>query len=213
MPEPRRNIRRVLVTGFGRFPGTRCNPTEGLMRDLQAVRRPALSAIAISTHVLPVTWAASRLRLAHLQQATNPDAIVMFGLAGSATTMRVETRARNSANPIRRDASGSAAPAGMLRPDGPALLRARADLRHVASAIRRTGARVRLSNDAGTYLCNAVLWAALEATECKTPVVFIHVPWLAAPRPKRRAGRRRLTRAALLRAAVEAILATRLPPA
>jgi pyroglutamyl-peptidase len=148
-----------------------------------------------------VTWDASRRMLDELRRATRPDAIVMFGLAGSASSLRVEAIARNVANRLRRDATGGTAPSRVLRTGGPATLRARADLQRIVAAIRATGVRACLSRDAGDYLCNATLWTAIETTRPSIPVLFVHVPRL---RNTRRAAD------ALLRAGLAAILATRL---
>lgn len=197
-PEPR----RILVTGFAAFPGAPRNPTETLVRRLRAVRRPALDGIAVSAHVLPVTWEALRRMLDDLRRTTRPDAIVMFGLAGSASTLRVEALARNTANRLRPDAAGRTAPSAALASGGRAALRARADLPRIMAAIRATGAPVRLSHDAGDYLCNAALWTAIGTTGPSTPVVFVHVPRLRECRRDADA---------LLRAVIAVILATRLP--
>jgi pyroglutamyl-peptidase len=59
---------------------------------------------------------------------------------------------------------------------GPAALPSRCDRVALTEAIAATGAPVRLSRHAGTYLCNAALWTALQAAGREMPVAFIHVP-------------------------------------
>ena len=203
---------RVLVTGFGRFPGAPSNPTERLVRDLRVRRRPGLAHLQIAAETLPVTWEGSRQALAALRRELEPDAILMFGLAGSARAIRVETRAVNVANRLRADAAGRTAAKAALAGSGPPALRSRADARRVLAAIRATGAKAQLSQDAGTYLCNATLWSALAESGPRTPVLFIHVPPISTRVPKARVRRKRPTLAALTRAAAAALLALRLPP-
>jgi pyroglutamyl-peptidase len=192
--------RRVLVTGFGRFPEAASNPTEDLVAALKAMPRAAHSSILIEAHVLPVRWGATGATLRDLIESMAPEAILMFGLASRARVLRVETRALNRASEIHPDADGQRHPGPWLEAHGPAELRSRADMAALIAAIRATGVAARLSRDAGSYLCNAALWAALAAAAPEVPVGFIHVP-----------PRSRLGEAALLAAALAAILALRLP--
>src|SRR5712691_6580233 len=49
---------RILITGFGPFPGAPWNPTQPLVARLTKLRRPAFSDIDFSSHVFPVTYKA-----------------------------------------------------------------------------------------------------------------------------------------------------------
>jgi pyroglutamyl-peptidase len=126
----------------------------------------------------------------------------MFGLHGRARGVRIELRAANRAHEAAPDAEGQLCGRAVLDEGGPAALASRCDRAALAAAIAATGARVRLSHDAGTYLCNAALWTALQATGSETPVAFIHVP-----------PTERLPAASLLAAAQAAIGAILLSPA
>ena len=179
------------------------------MRALGRVRRPALANLEIETHVLPVTWRGTQAMLGKLWERAAPDAIVMFGLAGSARSIRVETRAVNAANRLRADAEGRTATRAALLPGGPSAMRSRVDARRVLASIRASGAsgaRAVISVDAGTYLCNAALWSALTQADARTAVLFIHVPPVARRVPVSRA-RKRPTQSGLVRAAVAALTA------
>ncbi|MDQ0469688.1 pyroglutamyl-peptidase I family protein [Labrys wisconsinensis] len=191
--------RRILVTGFGAFPGAPVNPTEALIGALRTARLPG---IALEPHVLPVTWAGTGPALRGLIARLAPEAVLMFGLARGSRLLRLETRAVNAATTAHPDAEGVVQSAPVPWPGGPAERRSRADLAAVLAAVRTSGTPARLSKDAGTYLCNAALWTALAETDERTPVLFIHVPTL---RPGR------LTSERLLAAAVAAIEALRLP--
>ena len=207
-----RERKRVLVTGFGRFPGAPENPTEALVRALARSRRPAFAGLDIVARVLPVTWSGLPRLMEALIREINPAMILMLGLAGSASRIRVETRAANVANRLRVDARGGVAPRAALVGAGPRALSCRADARRVLSAIRSSGVPAELSSDAGTYLCNASLWSALAGTQRSVPVIFIHIPRGARRRPRLRPGRPRPTVTDMIRAAAAALLALRLPP-
>ena len=49
---------RILITGFGPFPGAPFNPTEPLVARLLRLRRPALDDVELSGHIFPVTYSA-----------------------------------------------------------------------------------------------------------------------------------------------------------
>jgi pyroglutamyl-peptidase len=68
----------------------------------------------------------------------------------------------------------------------------------MSTAMVQGGLKARPSNDAGTYLCNALLWTALESG---VPAIFVHVPLpVSARRPKRGEPSKRMNAKALARA-------------
>lgn len=87
---------RILLTGFGPFPGAPHNPTQPLVARLAQLRRPALDDVAIASHIFPVTYAAVDRQLPELLAKAKPDALLMFGLAARTPYLRIETRARNA---------------------------------------------------------------------------------------------------------------------
>jgi pyroglutamyl-peptidase len=49
---------RILITGFGPFPGAPYNPTQPLVARLLRLRRPAFTDVAFLGHIFPVTYKA-----------------------------------------------------------------------------------------------------------------------------------------------------------
>src|SRR5450759_2908487 len=86
----------ILVTGFGPFPGAPFNPTGPLVKRLTRLRRPALADVTLVPHVFPTSYASLDRELPALLRKHRPDALLMFGLAPRARTLRIETRARNA---------------------------------------------------------------------------------------------------------------------
>jgi pyroglutamyl-peptidase len=170
----------VLITGFGRFPGAPCNPTELLVSRLARMRRPALSGVRSALHVFPTSYAAVDTQLPALVAEHRPAAIVMFGLAGRTKGIRVEMLARNRTAQVFADIDGVVPKRGAIKLRAGAL-RGRAPFARLVAAARATGLPARLSRDAGAYLCNYGYWRALEtALQPAGPaiVVFVHVPGL-----------------------------------
>ncbi|MFL6792712.1 MAG: pyroglutamyl-peptidase I, partial [Bradyrhizobium sp.] len=87
---------RILITGFGPFPGAPYNPTLPLVARLLRLRRPAFSDVELSGHIFHVTYATVDRDLPRLIAAHRPQALMMFGLADRTRHVRIETRARNA---------------------------------------------------------------------------------------------------------------------
>ncbi len=178
---------RVLITGFGPFPGAPFNPSAALATALARRRRPALTVIERSTYVFATTYASVDRDLPKLfAQKQKPDVVLMFGVAGRRRQLCIETRARNAVSLLFPDASGHRPRHGVIKLRGPAALAGNAPFARLAGA-----AGARLSRDAGRYLCNYVYWRALEQVRGTRPLVqFVHIPPVdTKPRPRRRSNR------------------------
>src|ERR1700722_17431104 len=157
---------RVLITGFGPFPGAPYNPTPPLVARLLRLRRPALGDVEMVGHIFHVTYATVDRELPELIARHRPHAILMFGLADRTANVRIETRARNAVttrfpdadrNHARKGSISGGAGARMFGPHTAKLLRAAVG----------TGIDARASRDAGSYLCNYLSWRANEAVDTR----------------------------------------------
>ena len=169
---------RILITGFGPFPGAPFNPTQPLVARLARLRRPAFSDVELSGHIFPVTYKAVDRELSQLLAKHRPQAMLMFGLASRTPYVRIETRARNAVTRLWPDADhvrvlkGSIAGGADAARFGP----------HTAKLLRAavgTGLDARASRDAGSYLCNYLSWRAIEAVNAEGAphlAAFVHVP-------------------------------------
>ena len=198
----------ILVTGFGPFPGAPFNPTGPLVERLARLRRLALANEKFVLHIFPTSYAAVDRDLPKLIERHKPDALLMFGLAPRARTLRIETRARNTVS-LLPDAGGIALRRLTIAAGGPAALAMPAPARRLLAAVRAAGVPATLSRDAGRYLCNYLCWRAAEAAGRKGGprlAVFVHVPKIA--RTARRPGKRRkLTLGDLTRAGAAVLVA------
>jgi pyroglutamyl-peptidase len=190
---------RVLITGFGPFPGAPFNPSAALAKALARRRRPAFAAIERSTHIFATAYASADRDLPKLF-AQKPDIVLMFGLAGRRRHPCVEMRARNAIAPLFPDAGGHRPLHSAIEPHGPAARRGHSPFMRLAGATRTTAAPARLSRDAGRYLCNYLYWRALEQVRDGRPLVqFVHIPPVGhKARPRRRVKKPPTTLAQLL---------------
>jgi pyroglutamyl-peptidase len=151
----------VLLTGFGPFPRVPVNATMRLVPELAEKARVAFPGVAIVTEILPTEWVAAPERLAVLLRETEPDVSIHFGVSPRARGFEIETRAVNRCA-IAADACGAMPANACVDPDGPDHLRTRLPAAEIVRRLRAQGIPAFQSRDAGTYLCNAILYTALD---------------------------------------------------
>jgi pyroglutamyl-peptidase len=183
---------RILVTGFGPFPGAPYNPTMALVKRLTQLRRPAFSDVDFTGHIFHVSYGTVDRELPDLVARLRPDALLMFGLAGRADHVRIETRARNAVTTTFPDADRKVARNGSIVDGADAAVFGPHTTRLLRAALA-TGIDARSSRDAGSYLCNYLSWRAIETTRSEHGprlAAFVHVPPLPrdASMQRRRAG-------------------------
>jgi pyroglutamyl-peptidase len=185
---------RILVTGFGPFPGAPYNPTQPLVARLMRLRRPAFADVELSSHIFPVTYKAVDRELPRALAEHKPHALLMFGLAGRTGYVRIETRARNAVTMLWPDAAQTRARKGSIS-DGADAQRFGPHTAKLLRAAKATGLDARASRDAGSYLCNYLSWRAIEAVDAGSPrlAAFVHIPPLARSGAIRRKGFPRIT--------------------
>jgi len=170
---------RVLLTGFGPFPGAPFNPTASLVRLLARRAGATLPGVRIAAHVFSTSYAAVDRELPLLVARERPAVVLMFGLAGRTRHLRIETCARNARSRRLKDVSGFLPFDEAIEPDGPSLLQLRSPVAQFLAAARNAGLVAAPSRDAGDYLCNYLCWRASRIAEGgRRPriVAFIHVP-------------------------------------
>jgi pyroglutamyl-peptidase len=186
---------RILITGFGPFPGAPYNPTQPLVARLLRLRRPAFSNVELSGHIFQVTYSTVDRELPELIARHRPHALLMFGLADRTPHVRIETRARNAVTTLWPDAAQTRARKGSIT-DGADAQRFGPHTAKLLRAAEGTGLDARASRDAGSYLCNYLSWRAIEAVNASNGprlAAFIHIPPLARGGATRRKGFSRIT--------------------
>ena len=173
---------RILVTGFGPFPGVPFNASSSLVEHLAETPTRSVPRAAIFSATLPTDWRRAALESRHLVRRFDPDVILHFGVSRRCTGFEVETRACNLAS-LFLDHAGRASHGRTVRRGAPPLLKATLPAPLLVQRLRLAGLPAALSSDPGRYLCNAVLYETLLHSRGRKPaplVGFIHIPALPA---------------------------------
>lgn len=181
---------RVLITGFEPFGGATSNPSGDIVRRLLVAHRRRRLAAGLALHglVLPVVGGvgdgSARRALRAAIDAVAPHAVVCFGEAASRASICIERVAINERTYRIADNSGMRVSSAAVTRGAPRTLRSTAAhpgmLRAMRAAVRAYGASVRMSDDAGRFLCNEVLYDCLHRARGRHEAVFIHVPQIPA---------------------------------
>ena len=171
---------RALVTGFDPFGGEATNASREAVRRLPS----RLGGIALSTHVLPTSYARSMPELETAISRTRPAIVLCVGQAGERTALNVERIAINVQDAALPDNDG-AQPADQPIVAGGAPARfATLPVKQAVAALRAAGLPADVSNTAGTFVCNHVFYGLMRLAARRRHrfrAGFLHVPRLAPP--------------------------------
>lgn len=168
----------VLLTGFGAFPGVAVNATETLVPQLAAAARERFPDYDIVDAVLPVDWNRAPELLRSLLEANAPRLALHFGVSLRAEDFRIERLSRNVCEP-RHDACGALPNDVAVVTSGADTLSTTLPIDRIVARLKEVGVPCCTSDDAGAYLCNALLYHSLAAAAAQAePHVagFVHVP-------------------------------------
>lgn len=170
--------RHILVTGFDPFDGDAVNPSGEVAKRLDG---RVIGDRLVRSAMLPVQHEAARAVVTPLLDAAGLLGVVHLGLAGGRARISLERVAVNVMDYSRPDAHGQVLCDAACADDGPAGYFSTLPLREMLAALTAEGIPAAISNTAGTYLCNHVLYATLHhlaARELSRPAGFIHLPFL-----------------------------------
>lgn len=172
---------RVLVTGFGPFPGAPFNPSGWLIEQLLAFPPELPPNTSLTGHVLQTSWDYVDRYFEHILGPVMPHVAIHFGLHQSSGAFRIETRARNQAARMP-DCEGAYSQRPRIVAGAPNILST--PLPHWPFTNRLAMRRIpfAVSRDAGQYLCNHLyylsLWNARRAAAPRLSC-FVHIPQIS----------------------------------
>jgi pyroglutamyl-peptidase len=173
---------RVLLTGFGPFPGAEVNPSAWLAETLAAQPPAAELDCELHARVLPTEWESVAALAPRLYEALQPHVMIHFGLSARAQSFRLERHAHNRVAP-RADATGALPGSRVILPQGADRLDTSLPASALAARLNERGFAAATSRSAGRYLCNFLYYRSLEwaaRQQHRSLVLFVHIPLGAA---------------------------------
>jgi pyroglutamyl-peptidase len=165
-------VKRVLATGFEPFGGSTVNPSQQLVRAL---------GDAITTAILPVSYARAADALRRAVRETEPDVVVCFGQADGRTGISIERFAHNLDEATTTDNDATPGSGTAIDASGPAAYASTLPVDALVGALRAEGIPTAPSRDAGGFLCNHVFYVLMGLLEAERPQAiggFVHLPLL-----------------------------------
>ena len=168
-------MKKLLITGFDPFDGASINPSWEAVKLLpDSIGEYELYKLQIPT----VFGVAPR---AVLEKAAEicPDVIISVGQAGGRKAVTPERVGINVRDARIADNAGCVPTDEPIAADGPDAYFSTLPVKAMIAAINEAGLPGAISNTAGTFVCNDVLYSLLHHyAGTNVRCGFIHVPWL-----------------------------------
>ena len=168
-------MKQLLITGFDPFGGAHINPA------WEAVRRlpDRVGQWQVQKLQIPTVYGQAGARVLAAAQVLQPEVILCVGQAGGRSAVTPERIAVNIRDARIQDNAGNQPEGQFVVPEGPAAYFATVDVLAIRDAIQNAGIPATVSNSAGAFVCNDVLYTLLHHfRDTSVRVGFLHVPYL-----------------------------------
>ena len=170
-------MQTVLVTGFEPFGGETLNPSWEVVKQLEGM---TIENCRVVTRQLPCVFGESLTVLNAAINELQPSVILAIGQAGGRVDITVERVAINVDDARIPDNQGQQPVDVEIVPGGPAAWFSSLPIKAMVSALREAGVPASVSQTAGTFVCNHVMYGLLHKIGAQAEVRggFIHIPYL-----------------------------------
>lgn len=168
-------MKTLLITGFDPFGGAAINPS------WQAVKRLPEQVGGFRVHKLeiPTVFGAAAQMVAQKAEQIGADVILCVGQAGGREAVTPERIAVNIRDARIADNAGNQPRGEFVDDYGPAAYFATVPVKNMVQAMENAGIKATVSNSAGAFVCNEVMYSLLHHFDgTQTKVGFIHVPFI-----------------------------------
>lgn len=167
---------KIIVTGFDPFGGEKINPSIECVKAL-----PEVEGVELIRLELPTVFKESAKRLNEVINEVKPDAVLSVGQAGGRPGITMERIAINVDDARIPDNISQQPIDETIQTKGAAAYFSTLPIKRIVKAIREAGISVEVSNSAGTFVCNHIMYQALfAATKADKPFKagFMHIPFI-----------------------------------
>lgn len=167
---------KIIVTGFDPFGGEKINPSIECVKAL-----PGIKGVELIRLELPTVFKESAKRLNEVINEVKPDAVLSVGQAGGRPGITMERIAINVDDARIPDNISQQPIDEIIQTEGAAAYFSTLPIKRIVKAIREAGISTEVSNSAGTFVCNHIMYQALFAAtkaEKTFKAGFMHIPFI-----------------------------------
>lgn len=167
---------KIIVTGFDPFGGEKINPSIECVKAL-----PEVEGVELIRLELPTVFKESAKSLNEVINEVKPDAVLSVGQAGGRPGITMERIAINVDDARIPDNITQQPIDETIQTEGAAAYFSTLPIKRIVKAIREAGISAEVSNSAGTFVCNHIMYQALfAATKADKPFKagFMHIPFI-----------------------------------
>ena len=168
---------RVLITGFDKFGSESINPSNLCVNSLPDV----IDNIEIKKVTLPTVFKDSSRVLEENIKSFSPNIIICVGQAGGRSKITPERIAINIDDARIPDNIGNSPIDEAIRKDGENAYFSSLPIKAIVDELNKNNIPSAISNTAGTFVCNHIMYEALYLTSKKYLNIkagFIHIPYI-----------------------------------
>ena len=168
---------KILLTGFEPFGGESINPAKEAVK---LVKDEIKGAQIVKCYV-PVVFGKAIDTVYEAIKKENPDAVLLIGQAGGRYEITPERIAINCDDGRIPDNEGNQPVDQPVVADGPAAYFSTLPVKKMVEYMKNANVPAAISNSAGTYVCNHLMYGVLNHIEKEFPNTiggFMHVPYL-----------------------------------
>ena len=165
---------KILLSAFEPFGGESVNASQEALKLIRAREGTELVKITV-----PTVFGLAGTTLLDALRKEKPDAVICLGQAGGRAAVTPERCAINVRDARIPDNAGHQPKDEPVIAGGPAAFFSTLPIKAMAAAARKAGFAAEISNSAGTFVCNDLMYTLLYTLEREFPAVrggFIHVP-------------------------------------
>ena len=168
---------KVLVTGFDPFGGEKLNPALEAIKSLPA----QIQGAEVRWLEVPTVFYKSAKILEEEIRLYQPDIVLCVGQAGGRKGLTPERVAINQDDARIPDNEGNQPIDRPIQLDGPPAYFSSLPIKAMVQAIKEEGLTASVSNTAGTFVCNHLMYQVLYLVEKEFPNIkagFMHIPYM-----------------------------------
>ena len=168
---------KVLVTGFDPFGGEKLNPALEAIKSLPS----EIQGAEVRWLEVPTVFYKSAKILEEEIRIYQPDIVLCIGQAGGRKGLTPERVAINQDDARIQDNEGNQPIDRPIQLDGPPAYFSSLPIKAMVQAIKEEGLPASVSNTAGTFVCNHLMYQVLYLVEKEFPTIkagFLHIPYM-----------------------------------